>query len=102
MHARKEEGMLSPLSREDSVCNSPPSIKGLFETHCNYTAKERELRGKGTTYTMMTYDLTLKGKEDWMLKRWKEREKEERGPSFLFMLGKVSGKSEMWVRRGKK
>lgn len=50
MHTRKEEGMLSLLSGENSVCNSPPSIKGLFETHCNYTAKEGELRGKETTY----------------------------------------------------
>ena len=32
---------------------------------------------------MMSYDVTLKGKEDWLLKRWKEREGRERFNFFI-------------------
>ena len=32
---------------------------------------------------MMSYDVTLKGKKDWLLKRWKEREGRERFKFFI-------------------
>ena len=39
MHMKEEQDMLSLLSGENSVCNSPMSISGLAEMHCNDTAR---------------------------------------------------------------